>query len=453
MNVVLKRLLLVLFVIFTSGMVFADTKSMSELVYPDIPKKFKPLVIRYDILDGLTGDSLNNHERAKYIRNQLEMYAGYYQSPWYFLNFKDILGKNLLFKVRYFAHQKDFQHALIDLTHDSYFEHRNDFITVCEADGNIVLYIYDIPDSMRMNQLLKRQGFIQFASVALPTLPYLLRDGFSLYFEDIDVNRNKREIITGRTFLKNITHIPDLYTRKAYDEEYMLTDDQLYAWLIVNYMYGAYDHSMSTFSETSSRFQHFLTELHYDHNVDNFLEIVRNNNLLLVEHMQEFFNEEIKFSLEEHVANIRNHYQSYLAGLQAFSVNDLAVAKEYFIEAAFSLPEFYQPRYAIARISLYQIEEVEISRQKLQLMSSQANSKEKKEHQHQIKVLDTELEELKKVAHKYFIDAKTLIDHHLTYRNLSLTARQELEEFRDRILSFYDDDSILVSYDKKGEIK
>ncbi|NIZ40544.1 hypothetical protein PVA45_03325 [Entomospira entomophila] len=413
-------------------------------IYPGFHDEFNPIDINYEVLDGLSNNILLSPQ-ALALGDTLKQYAAYYQAPWYFLDFSTHKNNfNDVLRVRAFSDITAFRSALAEITHDADFSNnRHDFITVEEEDGAVVLYVYWIEDSMRMDQLLARLGFIQFATIYLPSLPQILRSGFSLYFEDIDLNLQPKELIRNRTFLKNIKEVETLYVPVINsdildgDEEFLLTDSMLFAWLLVNYMYEAYDHQAVFFSTRAQAFQHMLESFTYQQDEIMDPAVIRENNRLLVLLLEEHLGANIQKTLEEHLNLTLNHYQAYMAGLYAFENRELERAKGYFIESAFSLREYYQPRYAIARIALYQADMLMDTLVELEQRLERATELERKGYEMEIQVVQRDIDSLMKQAREYFHQAKLLIEHHLTYRELSPAMRRELEEFHERILEFY----------------
>ncbi|NIZ18542.1 hypothetical protein [Entomospira culicis] len=417
-----------------------------ESVYPDIPAFFVPKTVIYQIYNGQTNDLLQTPEAQSLMQN-LTTYAKYYQAPWYFLNFTQILGERHPFKVRYFTKQEDFQSALVALSGDESFHQRTDFITVQEADGEVVLYLYGVTNPLRREQLLRRQGFIQFATIAMPTLPMLLRDGFSLYFEDIHLHIDIRQIIRNRTFYKNITSVPALYTLSTDErgeEYYTFSDDARYAWLLIHYLYSAYSLEKDALPDVSWEFQYLLTELEYIvPEEETLLAVIQANNALLAERLDGFFAQDIQIVLREHLGNTKNHHQAYLAGMQLFEQEDFIGARKLFLEAAFSLEEYYQPRYAIARIALYDLASLRTQEQALREELESFVDPKPAELQSKLEALEEQIARQTLEARYYLNEAKILIEHHLKYGDISDTVRQEMEEFHARILRFYETDATL----------
>ncbi|NIZ46959.1 hypothetical protein PVA44_03200 [Entomospira nematocerorum] len=425
-------------------------------VYPNFHDKWQPMSINYEILDGLSNNILNSPVGA-FLQKRLHQYAFYYQAPWYFHDFStQDVGINATLRVRFFSDIIEFRNALSSITDDYDFSSsRHDFITVEEQDGSIVLYLYGLQDPMRMDQLLARLGFIQFATVYLPLLPHVLRTGFSLYFEDIDLSLAPQHLIRNRTFLKNIKEVESLYLPVITedileeDEEYLLTDNMLFAWLIVNYMYEAYDHQATFFTTRAEAFQSMLEMLLYEPDSLTYEEAIRINNHHFVSMLEECIGAQIQQTLDRHLNMTLNHYQAYMAGLYAFENRDLERAKNYFIESAFALREYYQPRYAIARIALYQADLLANTLIELEHKLSRASAIERKGYEMEIQVVQKDINKLMQQAHEYFGQAKALIEHHLAYRHVSVAMRQELEAFHERIMDFNNTYDVLVPFESE----
>lgn len=371
-----------------------------------------------------------------------------------------------ILKVRYFPSLVAFQQQLVMLTNEVSLAQRIDFMTIEDSDGTVVLYMYEVTDQRRLQQMLNRHGFVQFNMATAPATPAWVREGFALYFEDLTADLDPLAVVSSRSYLRNL-HELGLDSMMFAHEVLTLTEEELadpaegshailHSWALVNFLTQAF--ADGALIEVNYGIRDIFMQALRTLDVTASFEQAPANTVKLANELNKRL-ESLDFYFSAYLTTILNHQEAYERGVEFFRTTDFEQAVLHFEQAAFSLAEYYQPNYVLGILASYRLDVLRhkfksqtelydraVASRNVAFQNSTIDSLELLASQ-----MESELTQMKDHLRR----AMDIIDQDMSASTtLSHAERRSREEFRSRIAELYrkyEDGGFSVSVPARSE--